>query len=128
MDVTIGEVEEYLDEVKYAIKNDNYKVEMNQHRKDNNNLFMEYVINEEQRKNILLSLTPMDFCNILPNEHKGFEYERLYVFGKDVNLLQRFGAEEECVPLYIKFNKLKEQYVIVISFHKQNYPLKYRFR
>ena len=29
---------------------------------------------------------------------------------------------------YIKFNKLESLYVIVISFHKQKYPLNYKFR
>ena len=30
--------------------------------------------------------------------------------------------------LYIKFNKLTNQYLIVISFHKQEYPLTYKFK
>lgn len=47
---------------------------------------------------------------------------------KEVKLLQRFVAEEETVPLYIKFNKLENQLVIVISFHKQVYPLTYAFK
>ena len=34
---------------------------MNDKRQDNQDLFFNYVINEEQRKQILLSLTPMDF-------------------------------------------------------------------
>ena len=32
------------------------------------------------------------------------------------------------VALYIKFNKLTNLYVIVISFHKQDYPLNYKFK
>lgn len=70
----------------------------------------------------------MDFSEVRYNEHKGFEHEKLYVFGKDVNLLPRFGSGEELVSLYIKFNKLESRYVIVISFHKQKYPLKYQFK
>lgn len=54
--------------------------------------------------------------------------ELLYVFGKDVKLLRRFGSGEEQVSLYIKFNKLESRYVIVISFHKQKHPLNYKFR
>ena len=80
-----------------------------------------------KREEILLSLTARDFSEIRLNEHKGYEHEMLYVFGKDVNLLRRFGSGEECVSLYIKFNKLESKYVIVISFHKQKYPLKYQF-
>lgn len=86
------------------------------------------MIDEEKRKQILLSLTTTDFSTILPNEHVGFEHELLYVFGKTVNLLPRFGTGEEVVPLYIKFNKLESKHVIVISFHKQSHPLKYKFK
>ena len=70
----------------------------------------------------------MDFSEILQNEHKGYEHERLYVFGKDVTLLERTGTEERAVSLYIKFNKLESSFVIVISFHEQKYPLTYFFK
>lgn len=128
MEVTIADIEKYLGEVKSAINTGKYRVEMNDRRQENQDLFMYYIIDEEKRKQILLSLTFMDFSEILPNEHKGFEEELLYVFGKEVDLLQRFGSEEELVPLYIKFNKLRSKYVIVISFHKQRHPLKYKFK
>lgn len=128
MKVTIKDVEKYLKEVKIAIHAGRYRIEMSDKRQDNQDLFIDYVITEEQRKQILLGLTPMDFSEIRPNNHKGFEHEMLYVFGKNVNLLRRFGFEEEQVSLYIKFNKLVSKYVIVISFHKQKYPLKYQFK
>ncbi len=70
----------------------------------------------------------MDFSEIIQNEHKGFEHESLYVFGKDVILLERNGTEEKTVSLYIKFNKLENCFVIVISFHEQKYPLTYYFK
>jgi hypothetical protein len=70
----------------------------------------------------------MDFSAILRNEHAGFERELLYVFGKDVRLLERYGTKEKTVSLYIKINKLENSFVIVISFHEQKYPLKYYFR
>ena len=70
----------------------------------------------------------MDFSEILHNEHVGYEHERLYVFGKDVTLLERNGTEEKIVSLYIKFNKLENCYVVVISFHRQKHPLTYYFR
>lgn len=103
-------------------------IEMNDSRQDNQDLFMDYIINEEKRKQILLSLCATDFSEIRFNTHKGYEYELLYVFGKDVKLLRRFSSGEEQVSLYIKFNKLESRYVIVISFHKQKYPLKYKFK
>lgn len=70
----------------------------------------------------------MDFSEILHNEHVEYEHERLYVFGKDVTLLERNGTEEKIVSLYIKFNKLENCYVVVISFHRQKHPLTYYFR
>ena len=89
---------------------------------------MNYVIDEAKAKEIILSLRVTDFSDILPNEHKGYEYERLYVFGKDVTLLERYGTEKKTVSLYIKFNKLEDRFVIVISFHEQRHPLTYYFR
>ena len=128
MKVTIADIDEYLEEVKEAIRVGRYRIEMNTNTQDNQDLFIDYIINEEKRKQILLSLTAMDFSEIRHNTHRGFEHELLYVFGKDVKLLQRFGSSEEQVSLYIKFNKLESRYVIVISFHKQNYPLNYMFK
>ncbi len=122
------EIEQYLSEVKDAVEKDNYRLDRNARRQDNINLFLDYVIDEAKAKEIILSLTAMDFSEILQNEHKGFEHEQLYVFGKDVVLLERTGTEEKTVSLYIKFNKLENCFVIVISFHEQKYPLTYYFR
>ena len=122
------EIEQYLREVKEAVRNARYRLERNSKRQDNLNLFLDYVIDEAKAKDIILSLTVMDFSDILQNEHKGFEHERLYVFGKDVTLLERSGTEEKTISLYIKFNKLENCFVIVISFHEQKHPLTYYFR
>ena len=46
----------------------------------------------------------------------------------DAILLPKQGGDEETVSLYIKFNKLANFYVIVISFHRQDYPLVYKFK
>ena len=91
-------------------------------------MFINYVIDESKAKDIILSLEVMDFSEIVQNEHVGFEHEMLYIFGEDVQLLERTGTEEVTVSLYIKFNKLENNYVIVISFHEQHYPLNYYFR
>ena len=61
-------------------------------------------------------------------QHRGFEHELLYIFGKDVKLVERFGNSDKLVSLYIKFNKLENCYVIVVSLHEQKYPLKYYFK
>ena len=128
MDKSFEEIEKYLTEVKAAIRAGNFKIERNQQRRANLALYRDYVIDEGKSKEILLQLTAYDFSQVLQNEHEGFRHEWLYVFGKDVKLLQRFGTEEEIVSLYIKFNKLENQLVIVISFHKQAYPLTYAFK
>lgn len=128
MDVTIADIEKYLEDVKEAISVGRYRVEMNENRQDNQDLVMDYIVDEEKRKQILLSLTAMDFSEIRHNTHIRYEHELLYVFGKDVKLLRRFDSGEEQVSLYIKFNKLESRYVIVISFHKQKYPLNYKFK
>ena len=128
MDIDKKDIELYLSEVKEAVENGRYRLDRNARRQDNINLFLDYVINEAKAREIILSLTEMDFSGILRNEHKGFEHEQLYVFGKDVILLERNGTEEKTVSLYIKFNKLDSCFVIIISFHEQKYPLTYYFR
>lgn len=128
MEITIADIEKYLEEVKEAINAGRYRVEINDNRQDNQDLFLDYIISEEMRKQILLSLEVTDFSEIRNNTNKGYEHELLYVFGKDIKLLRRFLPGEEQVSLYIKFNKLESRYVIVISFHKQKYPIKYMFK
>lgn len=128
MNIKMEDIEQYLFEMKAAVENDRYRIERNTKRQDNINLFLDYIIDEAKAKEIILSLTVKDFSQILQNDHKGYEHERLYVFGKDVFLLERNGTEERKVSLYIKFNKLENCFVIVISFHEQKYPLTYYFR
>lgn len=128
MNINKKDIEQYLSKVKEAVENDRYRLDRNSKRQDNINLFLDYVIDEAKAKEIIMSLTAMDFSEILQNEHKGFEHEKLYVFGRDVTLLERNGTEEKTVSLYIKFNKLESCFVIVISFHEQKYPLTYYFK
>mgnify|MGYP000432644226 CR=1 FL=1 len=128
MKIGLKDIEQYLSDVKDAVENNRYRIARNSKRQDNIDLFLDYVIDEAKAKEILLSLAPIDFSGILQNVHKGYEYERLYVFGKDVTLLERNGPGEKLVSLYIKFNKLENCFVIVISFHEQKSPLTYYFK
>lgn len=127
MDISREQVEAYLSEVKASVTNGQYRLEINEKRQDNLNLFLDYVLDEAGAREIILSLTVMDFSEILQNEHSGFEHERLYVFGKDVRLLERIGSAEKTVSLYIKLNKLESNFVIVVSLHEQKFPLKRYF-
>lgn len=128
MYATLNDIDVYLTEIKSAIQKNRYRIELNSHRQDNRNLFLSYVIVETMAKDILLGLTATDFSEVLQNEHKGYEHELLYVFGKDVELLERIGNASKTVSLYIKFNKTDNCYVIVVSLHEQKYPIKYYFK
>lgn len=123
-----NDIDIYLSEVKESIRNNRYRIEQNPRRQDNANLFLDYIIDESMAKDILLGLTATDFSEVRHNEHRGFEHELLYIFGKDVKLVERFGNSDKLVSLYIKFNKLENCYVIVVSLHEQKYPLKYYFK
>lgn len=128
LDVTLNDIEVYLSEVKEAIRKNRYRLELNSRRQDNRDLFLTYVLDETMAKDILLGLTATDFSEILQNEHKGYEHELLYVFGKDVELLERMDNACRTVSLYIKFNKMDNCYVIIVSLHEQKYPINYYFK
>lgn len=128
LNITQNEIKVYLEEVKEAIQNNRYRIERNSRRQDNIDLFVNYVIDETIAKDILLGLEATDFSEILRNEHRGYEHELLYVFGKDVELLERMGNTSKTVSLYIEFNKMENCYMIVVSLHEQRYPIKYYFK
>lgn len=123
-----SEINDYLGEAKKLILDGKFRIALNSNRLTNLSLFDEYLINEESVKSILLNLTVYDFCEKVQNKHANFNHEWLYVFGKEIDLIKRFEEKSEMVPLYIKFNKIEDKLLIVVSFHKQNYPLVYYFQ
>ena len=125
MNVTKSDIEQYLSDVFAAVNAGRYQISP---RQKNQDIYMDYVFTEEDAKEVVLSLTAYDFSDAVQNDHPQHPEEILYIFGKDINLMPRYGDSEEKVSLYIKFNKLTNQYVIVISFHKQEYPLTYKFK
>ena len=125
MDVTRDEVIDYLSEVKQSVNDGRYQISP---RTKNQILYIDYVFSEELCKEIILDLEVDDFSDAVKNDHPQHPEEVLYIFGKEVSLLPKHGGDEEAVALYIKFNKLTNLYVIVVSFHKQDYPLNYRFK
>lgn len=125
MNVTKNDVDTYLSEVHELVNAGRYQISA---RQKNQDIFTDYVFSEEDAKNVILSLRAEDFACAVQNEHPEHAEEILYVFGIDIKLTTRFGGSEELVPLYIKFNKIQNHYLIVISFHKQDYPLTYRFK
>ena len=122
-----SEINDYLGEAKKLILDGKFRIALNSNRLTNLSLFDEYLINEESVKSILLNLTVYDFCEKVQNKHANFNHEWLYVFGKEIDLIKRFEEKSEMVPLYIKFNKIEDKFLIVVSFHKQKYPLVYYF-
>lgn len=125
MIVTKEDVAGYLADVKKAVRKKRYTISP---REKNEKIFKDYLFTEKMQENIILSLEVEDFSKAEYNEHTRFGHEILYVFGKNVKLLPRFGGDERIVALYIKFNKLENQYCIVVSFHEQEYNLKYAFK
>lgn len=125
MGISKEEVANYLTDVKKAVTEKRYTVAP---REKNDRLFEKFVFSEKQREDILMSLEVEDFCEVLNNEHPQYSHEKLYVFGKDIWLLPRYGGNEKVVSLYIKFNMIENVYCIVVSFHEQGYLLRYAFK
>ena len=123
-----SEINDYLGEAKKLILDGKFRIALNSNRLTNLSLFDEYLLNEESVKSILLNLTVYDCCEKVQNKHANFNHEWLYIFGKEINLMKRFEEKSEMVPLYIKFNKIEDKFLIVVSFHKQKYPLVYYFQ
>ena len=105
MDLNFAEVEEYLSNVKKAVKEGRYEIERNANREANSMLFRNYLISEEDAKKIIYNLTPMDFSEAVRNRKPQYADEILYIFGKEVKLLERYGDAEKEIELYIKFKK-----------------------
>lgn len=127
MNLSIADIEEYLSIVRQAVREDRYEIERNENREENLKLSWQYMLPEEEIKKIIYSLTPLDFSEAVKNRKKRFAKEILYVFGKNVNLIERDSGQEKEIELYIKFNKEIDNYVIVISFHEAKHPVKKYF-
>jgi len=127
MNLSIADIEEYLSIVRQAVREDRYEIERNENREENLKLSWQYMLPEEEIKKIIYSLTPLDFSEAVKNRKKRFANEMLYVFGKNVNLIERDNGQEKEIELYIKFNKEIDNYVIVISFHEAKHPVKKYF-
>lgn len=127
MNLSIADIEEYLSIVRQAVREDRYEIERNENREENLKLSWQYMLPEEEIKKIIYSLTPLDFSEAVKNRKKRFANEILYVFGKNVDLIERDSGQEKEIELYIKFNKEIDNYVIVISFHEAKHPVKKYF-
>ena len=127
MNLSIADIEEYLSIVRQAVREDRYEIERNENREENLKLSWQYMLPEEEIEKIIYSLTPLDFSEAVKNRKKRFANEILYVFGKNVNLIERDSGQEKETELYIKFNREIDNYVIVISYHEAKHPVKKYF-
>lgn len=82
MDLNFAEVEEYLSNVKKAVKEGRYEIERNANREANSMLFRNYLISEEDAKKIIYNLTPMDFSEAVRNRKPQYADEILYIYSE----------------------------------------------
>ncbi len=127
MKLSYEDIGNFLGEVKDLILRDEYTIYPTE---KNNLLDLQYVISEQRKKDILLSLEPDDFSEMRISNDEYFNGDALYIFGKEVPLLERYSNNNKIseVELYIKMDYLKEQTVCVVSFHKAEKPLEYAFK
>lgn len=65
MNIDRKNIEQYLLEIKKAVKKNRYRIDRNARRQDNINLFLDYVIDEAKAKEIIMKLTVKDFSMVL---------------------------------------------------------------
>ena len=94
MDIDKKDIELYLSEVKEAVQNGRYRLDRNARRQGNIKLFLDYVIDEAKAREIILSLTEMDFSGILRNEHKGCIWQGCHSFG------EKWNRRKNSFPVY----------------------------
>lgn len=123
---TKKQVDEILNCIKDCIKSEKWTLSLGTHRIENKNFISEYNLRKERQIEILLNLGIIDFCYSVQNRKQNYEHETLYIFAPKIKVYNVNG-EEELLDVYIKFNIIEEPFVIVISFHKCNKPIKRLF-
>lgn len=127
---TREEIDAVLAKIKSCVENNKYIISQNENRQENIDFINEYNIRTDKQKSILMKIETEDFCHSLQNTNIGYEYEVLYVFVPQVDLINADGVEET-VDVYAKFNIIdmpSGSRTVVISFHKRNKPIDYLFR
>jgi len=127
---TREEIDAILAKIKSCVEKNRYVISQNENRQENIDFINEYNIRTDKQKSILMKLETDDFCHSLQNTKIGYEYEVLYVFVPQVNLINADG-KEEMVDVYTKFNLIdlpSGSRTVVVSFHKRNKPIDYLFR
>lgn len=129
-DFTPDDIKKYLDNLRKYVLGSKYIISRNENRQENIEFIEDYKIDTRKEKEILLSVQYDDFCYAVGNEKEAFAHERLYIFCKPYEL-DKWGTLE-MVEIYIKTNVIQtrsgDDFLIVVSFHKRNKPIKYLFK
>mgnify|MGYP001451722670 CR=1 FL=1 len=129
-DFTPEAIKCYLTKFRRAILDDKYIISKNKNRQENIDFIEDYKIDTKKEKEILLDIQYDDFCYAVDNDNEEFAHEILYIFCKCQEL--DFWGTLEIVDIYIKINMTQtrrgDDYVIIVSFHKRNKPIKYLFK
>lgn len=125
---TLGDVRQYLSEVKTCIREDRFIVEAgdptdpDNTRNKNDDFLAVYGLSNDDVKDILLSLDETEFCHVrLTNDDR-----RLYVFCRKTRLY-RIAKGHEPVAIYIKHDYDGAGFDVVISFHALERPIEVPF-
>jgi len=127
IDFSIDDIQAYLEEIKKLILMDKYSVSL---RAENDDFMSKYRINTAKIKELMLNLQYRDFCYAAPNRKPEFSYEQLYIFCKEYEL-DNWG-DFETIKIYVKTNLTQlrngDDFVIIISFHELEKPIRYLFK
>lgn len=130
LDFSPEEIKEYLKVLKSLVLENKYSISKNSNRKENTQFIEDFRIDSRKEKEILMNLEFDDFCYAVNNKNPNFDYEVLYIFNKEYEL-DRWG-ELVSVDIYIKTNRIStrngDDFIIIVSFHERNMPLKYLFK
>lgn len=130
IDFTPDDIKKYLNNFRRIVQEGKYIISRNENRKENIDFIEDYKIDSKKEKEILLDIQYDDFCYAVDNYKKEFSNEKLYIFCKKCQL-DNWGSLE-FIDIYIKTNitqtRRGDDFVIVISFHKRNKPIKYLFK
>ena len=128
MQITKEEVKQILEKVKACVHNDKFRISLNPNRIENQSFINDYRLTTKQQKRMILELDIYDFSKIEKDKNNNIEI--LYFFGKEYELNHR-DRGFEFVETYIKFTikpRNNTDFILFISFHKANWPIKYYFK
>jgi hypothetical protein len=123
---TYEEISEILKTIQTCVAGDKFIISQNTNRRENTEFIQRYNLTVAKVKGIISMIETDDFCYGLNNKNPGFEHEVLYVFCPQIELA--YGDAVEAVDIYSKFNIIDNERVVVISFHRRNYPIDYLFK